>query len=92
MNYKTKQNIIEKAKELVEPYGKLVFLTVFGSHLYGTNTLTSDTDYKGIFIPHKQDLLKNIASHHISYSTGKSDSKNTKDDIDFVINTGEILH
>ncbi len=31
----------------------IIFLTKFGSHLYGTNT----PDYKGIFIPTKEQLL-----------------------------------
>lgn len=28
-----------------------------GSHLYGTNGPNSDTDYYGVFLPHRKDLL-----------------------------------
>lgn len=30
---------------------------VFGAHLYGTATPESDLDYKGIFLPAKEELL-----------------------------------
>lgn len=36
---------------------KIIMETVFGSHLYGLNTPTSDKDYKGIFLPHPRDIL-----------------------------------
>ena len=39
----------------VEP--EIIMLCRFGSHLYGTDTPTSDTDYKGIFIPTKHMIL-----------------------------------
>lgn len=29
----------------------------FGSHLYGTNTETSDLDYKGVFLPSEEQIL-----------------------------------
>jgi len=57
----------------------------FGAHLYGTATSDSDVDYKGIFMPTKDEvLLCRIPKSH-SHSTGKEESKNTKDDIDFEI-------
>jgi predicted nucleotidyltransferase len=31
-----------------------LFKTVTGSHLYGTNTPTSDIDYAGVFIADKE--------------------------------------
>lgn len=34
-----------------------IYLTVHGSRAYGTNTPTSDTDYKGVAIPPKEYLL-----------------------------------
>ena len=54
----------------------------FGSHLYGTATPNSDLDYKGVFLPSKEEiLLGNIPKGH-SYSTRATDSKNTADDTD----------
>lgn len=36
---------------------KTVVRMKFGSHLYGTNTPQSDTDYKGVHIPDAKDIL-----------------------------------
>jgi len=54
----------------------------FGSHLYGTDTPESDTDYKGIIIPTRDDCILNRIPKSINATTGQNDSKNTKDDID----------
>lgn len=61
---------------------KIVMETVFGSHLYGLETPTSDRDYKGIFIPHPRDILLGTAKKTIDTSTGDKSSKNTVDDVD----------
>lgn len=36
---------------------RLVFLTSFGSHLYGTNRRESDVDYRAVFLPSAEDIL-----------------------------------
>lgn len=61
---------------------KMVMETVFGSHLYGLETPTSDKDYKGIFLPHPKDILLGTAKKTIDTSTGDKSSKNTVDDVD----------
>jgi len=61
---------------------KLIYLVKFGSHLYGTNTPESDTDYKGIFLPSKEQLLLQDVTKHITWSTGDKDGKNSNEDID----------
>jgi len=61
---------------------RIVVKMKFGAHLYGTATPDSDLDYKGIFLPTKaQLLLGRIPKSHNS-STGKDDSRNTKNDVD----------
>ena len=35
----------------------ILYLTQYGSHLYGTNTENSDLDFRGIFIPKIKDLI-----------------------------------
>ena len=35
----------------------LIYLTQAGSHLYGLNTEKSDLDFKGIYIPSKEDVI-----------------------------------
>jgi len=75
--------MIEDIKKMCEDNNvELVYLSKFGSHLYGTDTPDSDTDYKGIFLPSKdQCILQNIPKS-INFSTGKNDSKNTDEDVD----------
>jgi len=76
-----KSFIEKKINKLIKKDEKLIFLTLFGSHLYGTATKTSDIDIKGIFLPSKRDLILNKASHHKNFSTNTVD-KNTKEDVD----------
>ncbi|MER2514620.1 MAG: nucleotidyltransferase domain-containing protein [Nitrosomonas ureae] len=55
---------------------------VFGSHLYGTNSETSDRDYKGVFMPTREQILLQRVPHSINESTKKGTEKNTADDTD----------
>ena len=63
----------------------LIVKMKFGAHLYGTATSDSDVDYKGIFMPTKDEVLLGRIPKSHSHSTGKEESKNTKDDIDIEI-------
>jgi hypothetical protein len=60
----------------------IVVETLFGSHLYGLDTPTSDKDYKGIILPTADEILLGKSNYHIDKSSNNSSSKNTKDDID----------
>lgn len=60
---------------------ELIIKSIFGSHLYGTNTENSDTDYKGIYLPSKKDCYLNNVKNTIQTKTN-NDGKNSKDDID----------
>jgi len=60
----------------------VVYLTKSGSTLYGTNGPDSDVDYRGIFIPNKQDVLLKRDIPYVTFTTGSKDSKNTADDVD----------
>jgi hypothetical protein len=55
---------------------------LFGSHLYGTNTENSDTDYKSVFLPPIEDLILQKNTNTISTSTGNGNSKNSANDVD----------
>lgn len=62
---------------------KTIFRTQFGSHVYGTNTPSSDLDYKEIFIPDAQDILLQRAPRTIVQNTKvDKNSRNTADDVD----------
>lgn len=55
---------------------------VFGSHLYGTDSPTSDRDYKGVFMPTTEQILLQRVPHSINESTKRGDAKNTAEDTD----------
>lgn len=57
---------------------------IFGSQLYGTNTPESDQDFKGVFLPSKEQILLGKIPKNMSHSSKKdSTEKNSPDDIDF---------
>ena len=62
---------------------KLLFKTLFGSKLYGTNTPTSDEDWKEVFLPQLEGLLIGRKPTNVVVSTGGDHSRNTKDDVDY---------
>ena len=47
--------IIKQLNPLIN--GKLIYLSQYGSHLYGLNTENSDLDFRGIFLPTLNDLI-----------------------------------
>lgn len=61
---------------------KILIKAQAGSHLFGTNTETSDMDYKGVYLPEADQILLGTYPESTSYTTGDSNSKNSKDDID----------
>jgi len=55
----------------------------FGSHLYGTDTPSSDADFKGIYLPTARQIALGRVKPNISTSRPKREfEKNTKDDVD----------
>lgn len=77
------KKLLNFAKEYcAERNVKMLYLSHFGSKLYGTNTENSDIDLKGIFLPNEEDLLLGKLEKFSAYSTGNNGSKNSKDDID----------
>ena len=61
---------------------KIVYITQYGSKLFGTDNADSDTDYKGIFIPSREDVLLKKDIEHYTYTSGDMKSKNAKEDVD----------
>lgn len=58
-----------------------IVLMEFGSHLYGTNSPTSDRDYKGVFMPAVGDILMGKIPKSITVSSKKgNEAKNTAAD------------
>jgi hypothetical protein len=63
----------------------LIVKMKFGAHMYGTATSRSDIDYRGVFLPSKEEVLLGRIPKQISYSSGERASKNTPQDIDVEI-------
>lgn len=70
----------ENSGKLLPDGYTLMFLSDYGSHLYGTATESSDHDFKGVFIPSLEDTLLNNYPEVITRNTSKD--KNTSEDID----------
>ena len=64
---------------------KILYKTKIGSHLFGTDTPDSDVDYVAIYLPTKEDLILEKVRHVINNDTNKSNTKNTKEDIDYKV-------
>lgn len=62
---------------------KILIKAIAGSHLFGTNTPTSDQDFKGVFLPDPYDILLGKFDQTVNQSTNKEvGQKNSKEDID----------
>ena len=53
---------------------EIIVKTIFGSHLYGTSTPESDNDFKGVFLPSKEQILLNEIPKSINESTKNNNS------------------
>jgi len=62
---------------------KTIFRTKFGSHLYGTQTETSDTDYKSVYLPDAPDILLQRVKGSLGDKKSKVEGeKNSPEDTD----------
>jgi predicted nucleotidyltransferase len=76
--------MIDEFKSQYPDY-QVIFLHVAGSKLYGTNLPSSDTDYRGIFIPSLKDIIVGNYLDHWTGDTSDRTKKNTADDIDITL-------
>lgn len=60
----------------------LIFLSLFGSRLYGTNSDESDFDFRGLFLPSLRSFVLGRAKSTIHYSTGANQHRNSGNDLD----------
>ncbi|MDR1360033.1 MAG: nucleotidyltransferase domain-containing protein [Deltaproteobacteria bacterium] len=76
--------LLEQARALCREHGaSLLFLTLFGSTLYGTETPgKSDLDARGIFLPSKDSLALNKAPQSLRFSSGNNARRNQAGDVD----------
>lgn len=60
----------------------LIVKMKFGAHLYGTATESSDLDYKGVFMPSREEILLGRIPKCRAFTTGDSITKNKAADVD----------
>lgn len=76
-------NILEKIFQECEKRGVTpLYVTKFGSKLYGTDTPTSDDDYKVIYLPSKESMLLNDWERSFSCNTNNDNVRNSAGDVD----------
>lgn len=63
---------------------KIIFSTLFGSHLYGTSTVNSDHDFKGIFISPLSDIIlrRDVKTVHQNTKASSAGHRNISTDVD----------
>lgn len=61
---------------------QIIFKTLSGSKLYGTDSEASDTDIKGVFLPTLKELVLCKASRYYTSTTGPVEGRNTSEDTD----------
>lgn len=64
--------------------GSLMYVAISGSKLYGLNTPSSDSDYKAIYVPALESVVKREIVDVIEICSNK-DVKNTSEDSDIVV-------
>ncbi len=72
-------NIIDASLKVLRKdisyYGELIFLTKFGSYLYGLSTLKSDIDILGIYISYPDKVLKGEIKRYFEFSSKEEQEK-----------------
>ena len=84
----TDEKVLELALQYVKEFEKssnckVLFVTKSGSKLYGTDTPESDTDFKGIFAPTREQVFLKEDIDNFTRDTNNTKVKNTSEDIDF---------
>lgn len=81
------EELLEYVKEAKFPYWRdTIHLFVGGSELHGAKVQGyDDLDIYGVFIEPPEKIIGVDAYEHFVWSTGTSDSKNTKDDVDITL-------
>ncbi len=82
------QKFIDEFNETY-PDRELIFLIKAGSHFFDLNSPTSDTDFRGIYMPSKKEFYEGEPKRRFferkTLEGNKTGIKNTKDDVDFYL-------
>ena len=77
----------KELKEKLEQFEKdnqatVLYVTKYGSKLYGTDNPNSDTDYKGVFVQNKDLVLLKKDMEHWTSNSNDTNEKNGAEDVD----------
>lgn len=79
---------LAKIKEFEETKNcKVLYCTMSGSKLYGTDNPNSDFDFKAVFAPSQEDVLLKKDLVYFDYDTNKSKEKNSNEDVDMSLSS-----
>jgi predicted nucleotidyltransferase len=82
------QQFVDEFNELF-PDRKLLFLVKAGSHFFDLNSPNSDTDYRGIYMPSKQEFYEGEGRRRFwerkTTPGNRTGVRNSKDDVDFYL-------
>jgi hypothetical protein len=81
----TIQTYIEEFEQKTR--ARVIYVTVSGSKLYGTDNENSDTDLKGIFIPSVHSVMVKEDLSSYTRDTNNTKERNSADDIDFTLHS-----
>jgi hypothetical protein len=77
-----KEKILETINKNLPKGYELLYVSLMGSKLYGTDNENSDTDVKFIFKPSLEDCVFGIASRNLNMNTSSDKKANSSEDID----------
>lgn len=66
------EELLEKALKLISEKvdsKSVIYLTQYGSHLYGLDTESSDYDFRGVFLPNIDDLILGRSKDEVNVKT-----------------------
>lgn len=88
LNKLMRQKALEKCQEFERETGAtVVYLSEFGSSLFGLDTEASDVDFRGVFVPSMQSVLLKTDKPQYKFSTGNDKSRNTNTDLDLQLHS-----
>lgn len=86
MNKNGLKYVNDVINDIKDDGGEVLFVTVHGAHLYGTNTEDSDTDYRIVYKPSLESLILGEEKGSYRGGTNQSGKRNTSKDVDVQAN------
>lgn len=82
LNETEKHYVKEVVDQIIEDGGTVLMITRFGSHLYGTNTPNSDSDFMVLYLPDLKKAAAGVKAKSYRSGTNLKNVKNSAWDVD----------